>query len=68
MMTFDPANIDPALTLHYPLGIVAGTDQKVGYLVITVHEESGTFDGVQKVFNPKTQSWEIGDTFTIHAR
>jgi len=68
MMTFYPANVDSNLTLKYPLSIVLENDQKVGYLVITVHEDSGTFDGVQKVLNPETRTWEVGDTFTIHAR
>jgi para-nitrobenzyl esterase len=68
MPAFDPALADPALTIQYPLKPVAQNDQKFGYLVITVHEDSGTFDGVQKVYNPATQSWEIGDTFTINAR
>lgn len=68
MPAFDPALVDPALTVEYPVKPIAQNDQKVGYLVITVHEVSGTFDGVQKVFNPETRMWEVGDTFTIHAR
>jgi DNA repair exonuclease SbcCD nuclease subunit len=68
MPAFDPALADPALTIEYPLKAIAQNDQKVGYLVITVHEDSGTFDGVQKVYNPQTQLWETGDTFTIKAR
>lgn len=68
MPGFDPALADPALAIEYPLKTVAKNDQKVGYLVITVHEDSGTFDGVQKVFNPETRTWEVGDTFTINAR
>lgn len=65
---FNISLIDPALTIEYPLKSVPKKDQKVGYLVVTVHEKSRTFDGVQKVFNPDTQLWEIGDTFTIKAR
>jgi para-nitrobenzyl esterase len=68
MQGFDPALADPTLTVKYPLKPVAANDQKVGYLVITVHEDSGTFDGVQKELNPVTGAWEVGDTFTIHAR
>jgi hypothetical protein len=68
MQGFDPATADPALTIEYPLKPVAANDQRVGYLVITVHEDSGTFDGIQKVLNPVTGMWETGDTFTIHAR
>ena len=51
MLAFDPANASPELTIKYPLQPVAQNDQKVGYLVITVHENSGTFSGVQKVYN-----------------
>ena len=68
MIAFDPANVDANLNLEYPLSVVPANDQKVGYLVITVHEDSGTFDGVQKVLNPVTNMWEFGDTFTIYAR
>jgi hypothetical protein len=68
MLAFDPALADPALTVEYPLIPVAQNDQKFGYLVITVHEDSGTFYGVQKVLNPETLAWEVGDTFTINAR
>ena len=65
MQAFDPALADPALTVEYPLQPVAQNDQKVGYLVITVHENCRTFDGIQKVYNTTTHLWEIGDTFTI---
>jgi hypothetical protein len=68
MQAFDPALADPALTVDYPLKPVTAEDQKVGYLVITVHEDTGTFDGIQKIYNPSTQSWDTGDTFTLHAR
>lgn len=65
---FDPSLVESPLTIEYPLNAVSKDDQQIGYLLITVHEESRTFDGVQKVFNPLTKEWEIGDTFTIHAR
>ena len=65
---FDPAEVDPALTLEYPMKSIAKNDQRVGYLVITVHEGTGTFDGVEKQLNPVTGSWETGDTFSIKAR
>jgi hypothetical protein len=65
---FDPANVDPALTLEYPNTVITKNDQRVGYLVITVHEGTGTFDGVEKQLNPVTGKWETGDTFTITAR
>lgn len=65
---FDPANVDPALNLEYPKKTITKNDQRVGYLVITVHESTGTFDGVEKQLNPVTGSWETGDTFTIKAR
>jgi hypothetical protein len=68
MIAFDPVDVDPALTLQYPQKPIAQNDQRVGYLVITVHEDSGTFEGVQKVLNPVSGAWEAGDTFTIRAR
>jgi len=68
MQGFDPALVNPVLTLEYPLSPISQNDQKVGYLLITVHEDSGTFDGVQKVLNPVTGAWEVGDTFTLKAR
>jgi hypothetical protein len=67
MQGFDPAFSDPLLTLKYPLTPITESDQKVGYLVITVHEDTGTYDGVQKVYNPATRAWETGDTFTIQS-
>lgn len=65
---FDPANVDPALTLENPKNTITPNDQRVGYVVITVHESTGTFDGIEKQLNPVTQEWETGDTFTIRAR
>ena len=67
-IAFDPANVDPALTLENPLKTIAKDDQRVGYLVFTVHESTGTFDGVEKQLNPVTGLWETGDTFTLRAR
>jgi len=68
MPAFNTTLVDPALTLEYPQKSIAQSDQKFGYLVITVHEDSGTFEGVQKVLNPVTGAWETGDRFTIKAR
>ncbi|WP_321507721.1 metallophosphoesterase [uncultured Methanoregula sp.] len=68
MQGFDPALANPALTLEYPKESIAQNDQKVGYLVITVHEDSRTFEGVQQLYNTTTRSWETGDTFTLRAR
>ena len=65
---FDPANVDPALSLEYPEKTIVKNDQRVGYLVITVHENTGTFDGVEKQLNPVTRGWETADTFTLKAR
>lgn len=65
---FDPAEVDPALMLEYPKSAIAKTDQRVGYLVINVHEATGTFDGVEKQLNPVTGLWETGDTFTLKTR
>jgi hypothetical protein len=47
---------------------VAVNDQKAGYLVITVHEDTGTFEGIEKVLNPVTHEWETGDTSTLKTR
>jgi hypothetical protein len=68
MQGFDPALADPALSIRYPLKPVNVNDQKVGYLIITVHEDNGTFDGVQKVLDPVTGVWETGDTFKYKNR
>ena len=65
---FDPVNVDPALTLKSPKTIIAKNDQKVGYIVFTVHESTGTVDGVEKELNPVTNEWENVDIFTIRAR
>jgi hypothetical protein len=67
-IAFDPVNVDPALTLKFPKTIIAKNDQKVGYIVFTVHESTGTVDGVEKELNPVTNEWENVDTFTIRAR
>ena len=68
MQGFDPASSDPALTLEYPRKVISQSDQKVGYIIITVHEDTGTFSGVQKMYNSETRTWITGDTFTLHAR
>ena len=65
---FDPANVDPALTLEYPDTVIAKDDQRVGYVVITVHEGTGMIDGVEKQLNPVTREWETVDTFSLKAR
>jgi len=67
-IAFDPRDVDPVLTLEYPHVPIAAADQPVGYVVITVHENTGTFDGVQKLQNPATGAWETGDRFTLRAR
>ncbi|MEI7433724.1 MAG: metallophosphoesterase [Methanomicrobiales archaeon] len=68
MPAFDPANVSPALKLEYPLGKIEQKDQKVGYIVITVHEDSRTFSGVQKGYNAETGTWITGDTFSFPSR
>jgi hypothetical protein len=65
---FDPAGVDPELTLEYPKQPISKNNQRVGYLVITVHEGTSTFDGIEKQLNPVTGSWETVDTFTFPAR
>lgn len=68
MQGFDPVFVNPALTLEYPLKPISQSEQRVGYLLITVHEDTGTFDGIQKTLNPVTNAWEVGDTFTLKTR
>ena len=68
MPAFNTSLVDPSLTLEYPQKSIAQDDQQVGYLVITVHEDLGTYDGIQKMYNQTTRSWETGDKFTIRAR
>ncbi|MFA4859200.1 carboxylesterase family protein [Methanoregula sp.] len=68
MGAFNTSLVDPVLTLEYPTKNIAQDDQQVGYLVVTVHEDLGTYDGVQKLYNATTRSWETGDRFTIRAR
>ena len=68
MPAFDIANVSPVLKLEYPLRNIAEQDQKAGYIVITVHEDNGTFSGVQKMYNAETKTWTTGDTFTLRAR
>lgn len=66
--SFDPSAVDPTLTLDYPTTAVNASDQKFGYLVVTVHEDTGTYDGVEKELNPGTGEWEVGDSFTYPIR
>jgi hypothetical protein len=65
---FDPSTVDPTLTLDYPTTAVNASDQKFGYLVVTVHEDNRTYDGVEKEFNPGTGEWEVGDSFSYPIR
>jgi hypothetical protein len=68
MLAFKTSEVDPALTLEYPKKSIALDDQRVGYLVVTVHEDTMMWDGVQKTLNPGTGAWETGDTFTLNAK
>ncbi len=68
MPAFDIANVSPVLKLEYPLRNISEQDQRVGYIIITVNEDNGTFSGIQKIYNAGTGKWETGDTFTIKAR
>jgi len=68
MPAFNTTLVDQVLSLEYPQKSIAQQDQQVGYLVITVREDLGTFDGIQKKYNQTTQSWETGNTFTLKAR
>jgi hypothetical protein len=68
MPAFDIANVSPELKLEYPLRNISQQDQEVGYIIITVNEDTGTFSGVQKLYNAETGTWTTGDTFTIKAR
>ena len=68
MPAFVIANVSPVLKLEYPLKNISQQDQRVGYIIITVHEDSGTFSGVQKLYNAENGTWTTGDTFTLPAR
>ena len=62
---FIPSDIDPQLTLEYPTHPVNASDQKFGYLLVTVHEDKGTYDAVEKVLDPVTNKRGIGDIFSF---
>ena len=65
---FIPSDVDPVFTLEYPTHPVNASDQKFGYLLVTVHEDKGTYDAVEKLLNPVTNTWGVGDTFTFPVR
>jgi len=65
---FVPSEVDPIFTLEYPTHPVNASDQKFGYLLVTVHEDKGTFDAVEKELNTVKGTWEVGDTFTVPIR
>ncbi len=48
----NPENVDPALTLKNPKKTITPNDQRIGYLVFTVHESTGKVDGSEKLLNP----------------
>lgn len=66
--SFSPSDVDPVLTLEYPMHAVNASDQKFGYLLVTVHEDTGTWDAVEKLLDIPTNTWEIGDTFSYPIR
>ncbi len=68
MPAFDIANVSPALKLEYPLVNISNQDQKVGYIIITVHEDNGTFSGLEKRYNEGDGTWTTGDTFILPSR
>lgn len=68
MVDFDPSQVDPALTLNYPMTKVKSEDMKVGYLLVTVDEGTFTIKAVQKLWNVNTKQWETGDNFTMNIR
>jgi hypothetical protein len=57
-----------AVAAENPDPVVVGTAQQAGYLLVTVHEDTGTFDGIGNVLNASTGKRETGDAFTISAR
>ncbi len=65
---FIPSEVDPVFTLEYPTHPVNASDQKFGYLLVTVHKDKGTFDAVEKEINTVKGTWEVGDTFTVPVR
>ncbi len=68
MEAFNASEVDPVLDLKYPLQNIGKADQKFGYLLITVDDATGTWSGVQKMYDPGTGTWITGDTFTLPAR
>jgi hypothetical protein len=66
--SFHPAEVDPLTPLEYPKHDVNASDQKFGYLLVTVHEDAGTYDGVEKLLNLTTGQWETGDIFSFPIR
>jgi PKD repeat protein len=68
MEAFNASGVDPVLDLQYPLQNISKADQKFGYLLITVNEATGTWSGVQKMYDPGTGRWITGDTFNLPAR
>jgi len=65
MVSYNPKEVDPRLTIHYPTGPVDAAGMEVGYLVMRVDEAAGKVHGTQKLLNTKTGKWETGDTFTL---
>ena len=60
----NPENVDPALTLKNPKKTITPNDQRIGYLVFTVHESTGKVDGSEKLLNPLIGF--IGDRRYLH--
>jgi hypothetical protein len=62
---FDPEQVDRTVTINYPTAFMKASDVKTGYVLFTVDETAHTVSAVQKLWNPQTGTWEMGDTFTI---
>lgn len=63
--SYNLADADPNLTIEYPRVSLEKKDMKVGYVRMTVHEDTGICDGVQRVYNTETKDWEDGDVFSL---
>jgi predicted phosphodiesterase len=67
-VVFDARMVDKAVKMEYPkVPYMNAADIHTGYVVITVDESTGSAVGTQKVMDPETGKWRIGDTFLLKA-
>jgi len=63
--SFNSSEADPALKIEYPITEADKKGNNVGYVIITVNETARTMNAVQKVYDPDTKVWRIGDKFSL---